>query len=202
MINYKRKIRDYIGIERSILASLDVESINDVVNLFEAKRQSGNTVFVFGNGGSGATASHLQNDLNKGVSEYCAQKFNVICLNDNIPTVLAIANDIGYEEIFRFQLQGHVKKGDIVLAISGSGNSKNVINAVQYAKMNGAIIIGMTGFDGGRLMKLSDINLHVPINNMQVTEDLHLVLNHIIMYILLQEHTISKDNGKREHDNE
>ena len=97
---------------------------------------------------------------------------------------MAIANDINYDEVFRFQLKGCINEGDIVIAISGSGNSTNVIKAVQYAQSQGAHIIGLTGFDGGILDILADTKLHVPINNMQITEDAHLMLNHLLVSIL------------------
>ena len=104
-------------------------------------------------------------------------------MNDNIATVMAIANDIGYEEVFRFQLQGNLEPGDILIAISGSGNSENIINAVEYAKQQGNQVIGLTGFDGGRLKKLSDISLHVPVMSMQVTEDIHMIFDHLMMSV-------------------
>ena len=94
---------------------------------------------------------------------------------------MAIANDIGYEEVFRFQLRGNLEPNDILVAISGSGNSKNVINAVEYAKEQGNKIIGLTGYSGGKLKKLADISLHVPVNSMQVTEDIHMVFDHLMM---------------------
>lgn len=99
---------------------------------------------------------------------------------------MAVANDIGFEEVFRFQLNGVIEPGDVVIAISGSGNSKNVINAVEYAKKCGNKVIGLTGYNGGKLKELSDISLHVPINSMQVTEDVHMVFDHLMMSILYQ----------------
>lgn len=183
-MNYASDIQNYIEYEISTLKKLDIESINQALNLLEQTLENGNTVFTFGNGGSSATASHFQNDFNKGVSEHTEKKFNFLCLNDNIPTVMAVANDIGFEEIFRFQLKGHIKPGDICLAISGSGNSKNVINAVEYAKSQGLKIIGLTGYNGGRLKELSDISLHAPINSMQITEDIHMIFDHLMMSVL------------------
>ena len=133
MKDYRKEIAAYIDHEVETLRALDKDAINDALNLLLETMEKGNTVFVFGNGGSSATASHFQNDFNKGVSEHTEKKFNFLCLNDNVATVMAVANDIGFEEVFRFQLRGHIKPGDVVLAISGSGNSKNVINAVEYA---------------------------------------------------------------------
>ena len=187
MMDYKDEIRKYIAHEIETLQKLDVDAINDALNLLLETMENGNTVFVFGNGGSSATASHFQNDFNKGVSEHTEKKFNFLCLNDNVATVMAVANDIGFEEVFRFQLRGHIRPGDVVLAISGSGNSKNVINAVEYAKEEGCRIIGLTGFGGGKLKDLSDVSLHAPINSMQVTEDIHMIFDHLMMSIFYRD---------------
>ncbi len=187
MKHYQHEIAKYIEHEIETLQAMDVDAINDALNLLLETMENGNTVFVFGNGGSSSTASHFQNDFNKGVSEHTEKKFNFLCLNDNIATVMAVANDIGFEEIFRFQLRGHLKPGDVILAISGSGNSQNVINAVEYAKEQGNKVIGLTGFNGGKLMKLSDVSLHVPINSMQITEDLHMVLDHLMMSVFYRD---------------
>jgi D-sedoheptulose 7-phosphate isomerase len=186
-MDYKKEISTYLQHEIDTLRLLDVDAINEALNLLQETFENGNTVFVFGNGGSSATASHYQNDFNKGVSEHTEKKFNFLCLNDNVATVMAIANDIGFEEVFRFQLRGHLKPGDVILAISGSGNSKNVINAVEYAKEQGNRIIGLTGFGGGKLRQLSDVSLHVPINSMQITEDIHMVFDHLMMSIFYRE---------------
>ncbi len=183
MKNYVKEINTYLEHEIDTLKALDVNEINAALNLLLETFEGGNTVFVFGNGGSSATASHFQNDFNKGVSEHTEKKFNFQCLNDNVATVMAVANDIGFEEVFRFQLVGHMRPGDVVLAISGSGNSKNVLNAVEYAKSQGAKVIGLTGFGGGKLKELSDVSLHVPVNSMQITEDIHMVFDHLMMSI-------------------
>ncbi len=183
MMDYTKEINTYLKYEIETIQSLDIEAINDALNLLLETFENDHTVYIFGNGGSSATASHYQNDFNKGISEYTEKKFNFLCLNDNIATVMAVANDIGFEEVFRFQLQGHIKPGDIVMAISGSGNSQNVLNAVEYAKKQGNKVIGITGFQGGKLKNLSDISLHVPINSMQITEDIHMVFDHLMMSI-------------------
>lgn len=183
MKDYISEINTYLEHEIDTLKALDVNEINAALNLLLETFEGGNTVFVFGNGGSSATASHFQNDFNKGVSEHTEKKFNFQCLNDNVATVMAVANDIGFEEVFRFQLIGHMRPGDVVLAISGSGNSKNVLNAVEYAKSQGSKVIGLTGFGGGKLKELSDVSLHVPVNSMQITEDIHMVFDHLMMSI-------------------
>lgn len=187
MKNYVGEINAYLERESSVLQALDAEAINQALNLLLETFENGNTVFVFGNGGSSSTASHFQNDFNKGVSEYTEKKFNFLCLNDNVATVMAVANDIGFEEVFRFQLTGHMRPGDVVMAISGSGNSKNVLNAVEYAKEQGCKVIGLTGFDGGKLKGLSDVSLHAPVNSMQITEDIHMVFDHLMMSVFYRD---------------
>ncbi len=182
-MDYNELIETYLEQEIDIMKRIDVSAVNEVLNLLEAGMKREATIYVFGNGGSAATASHFQNDFNKGVSEHIDKKFRFLCLNDNIATIMAVANDIGYEEVFRFQLQGKIKKGDILMAISGSGNSPNVINAVEYGKKQGCKVVGLTGYSGGRLKELSDISLHVPINSMQITEDVHMIFNHLMMSV-------------------
>lgn len=180
-MEFQNDIRDYIACEIRTLKKLDVDAINEALNLLMETAKNHKRIYVFGNGGSSATASHFHNDFGKGVSEYVEDKFRFQCLNDNVPTVMAVANDIGFEEIFRFQLRGVIEPGDVTMAISGSGNSKNVLNAVEYAKSCGNKVIGLTGYSGGKLKELSDISLHVPINSMQVTEDIHMVFDHLMM---------------------
>ncbi len=183
MTDYTAQISAYIEKEREILSCLNVDQINAVMNLLEEKLDGENTIFVFGNGGSAATASHYQNDFNKGISEYTNKKFRFQCLNDNVATMMAIANDIGYEEIFRFQLKGRLRQGDICMGISGSGNSENVVRAAQYAKSQGNQVVGITGYHGGKLKELADYSLHVPVQSMQMTEDIHMIFDHLMMSI-------------------
>lgn len=186
MGKYTVYIKRYLELEMKILQLLDVEAINAALELLEDCLQNERNIYIFGNGGSAATASHIQNDFNKGISEHTQKKFRFQCLNDNVATMMAIANDIGYEEIFRFQLRGKLKPDDVIIALSGSGNSENVINAVTYAKEQGCTIIGLTGFDGGKLKTLSDISLHAPVQSMQVTEDIHMIFDHLMMSVFYQ----------------
>ena len=187
MKDYRTEISKYIMTEMSILGTLDVNALNAVLNLLEETLESEKMIYIMGNGGSAATASHFQNDFNKGISEYTEKKFRFLCLNDNVPTIMAIANDIGYDEIFRFQLLGKLRPGDVVIGISGSGNSKNIINAVEYAKECGNVVVGITGFGGGKLRAMADYSLHVPVNSMQITEDIHMVFDHLMMSIFYRE---------------
>jgi D-sedoheptulose 7-phosphate isomerase len=185
-MDYRNQIKDYISLEIETLMKLDVDMIDAAMQLIMEAYLNKKRIYIFGNGGSSATASHYQNDFNKGISEYVDTKFNFTCLNDNVATLMAIANDIGFGEVFRFQLINKLEEGDLIIAISGSGNSVNVINAVEYAKEQGNKIIGMTGYDGGKLKQLSDVSLHVDVMSMQVTEDVHMIFDHLIMSIFYE----------------
>jgi len=183
---YHKDITSYIEKEIAVLKSLHIDSINNVMIAINKAYESNGSIFIFGNGGSSATAAHFQNDFNKGISEQKEKKFNFICLNDNIPTITAIANDSGYEFIFEHQLKGKIKEHDLVIGISCSGNSQNVIKAVEYAKTQRVKTIGLTGYDGGKLARIVDISFNVPVDNMQITEDIHMMLDHLIMSIFMK----------------
>lgn len=184
MKDYKSDIRRYIEMEKQVLDSLSAEEINNVMNVLENGRLTGKRIFICGNGGSASTASHFESDFNKGISYEQEIKYDIECLSDNVPMMMAIANDIGYDDIFLVPLKNKLKAGDIVIGISGSGNSENVVRAFGYANEAGAETIAFTGYDGGRLKAMAKHNIHVAVNNMQITEDIHLVLNHMMMYIL------------------
>lgn len=183
-MDYKDKIKSYLDTEIETLKKLDIEEINKAMNLLEETRKNGNVVYTCGNGGSAATASHIKNDFAKGISYDLKHKYNFVSLSDNIATIMAIANDDSYDQVFYKQIENIIRPNDVLLAISGSGNSKNVIKAVEYAKSVGCKVIGMTGYSGGKLKELSDIKLHVPLDNMQVAEDIHTIFNHCMMHIL------------------
>jgi D-sedoheptulose 7-phosphate isomerase len=183
MIDFTKEIDDYYAREIKTIESLDRKELNAAMNCLLDHYEKESTIYVFGNGGSSATASHMVCDFNKGVSLNLKKKFRFVCLNDNIPSLMAVANDMSFEDVFYFQLDGKLKKEDLVLAISGSGNSHNVVKAVEYAKKVGSDIIGMTGYDGGKLAKLSTFQLHVPADDMQIAEDLHMGFDHMIMQI-------------------
>ena len=184
MTDYREKLQAYLEEEIRIIRSLDLESINKVMNILEDARISGKKIFICGNGGSAATASHFCCDFNKGVSLNLEKKYNFECLNDNVPTMMAVANDISYDEVFRYPLKCKMNPGDIFIGISGSGNSKNVVNAMEYAKSIGGTTIAIVGYSGGKLKEIADYNIHVNIDNMQITEDIHMVLDHLMMYVL------------------
>jgi D-sedoheptulose 7-phosphate isomerase len=141
-------------------------------------------VFIMGNGGSGSTASHFVCDINKGCCGDLTKKFKVMCLNDNIPTILAYANDLSYDKIFVEPLKNFLQQGDLVIGISGSGNSENVLQAVSYGKEYGAKTIGLSGFDGGKLAQIVDIPFIASVHDMQKVEDVHMIVVHMLMQYL------------------
>ena len=179
------KIKGYYEKEINIIRSIDFEEVGKAVGAIIDAYEREATIYIFGNGGSAATASHFANDFNKGISEGLDKKFCMICLCDNFATVMAIANDESYEEIFRFQLRGRLKPDDLVIGISGSGNSINVVNGIQYAKDVGAKTVGISGYTGGKLKELSDFHMHVPIEDMQITEDIHMTFDHMMYKVVL-----------------
>jgi D-sedoheptulose 7-phosphate isomerase len=191
-------ITDYISGVRGVLDDLPLTTIREIVGLLHYARMHRWQVFVLGNGGSAATASHFACDLGKGTIMSHAPRVRALALTDNMPLATAWANDAGYENMFGQQLANLVRPGDVVIAISASGNSANVLNAVQIARDMGAITVGMTGFDGGQLKGLVDISLVVCSSNMQHIEDAHLVIEHMICSTLLQtpcENTEPKPRG-------
>ena len=176
-------ISEYLEMEKKTIESLNREELLSVVNTFLDVYEKEGTIYVFGNGGSASTASHMANDYNKGLNEFLDKKFRFVCLNDNVATLMSIANDISYEEVFRMQLRGKLEEKDLVVGISGSGNSMNVINAISYAKEMGVKTVGLCGYEGGKLKALSDVVLHVKLSNMRIVEDIHLIFNHLLMYV-------------------
>lgn len=166
------------------LSKLPAAKVAKVVGLLEEARQKGKTVFVFGNGGSAATASHFASDLSKGAICQGKPRIKAFALTDNVALLSAWANDTDYGNIFAEQLENLVESGDIVIGISCSGNSPNVLNGIKVAKVKGATTIGFIGFDGGKLKELVDIPIIVPNYNMEQVEDVHLVLEHVITICL------------------
>ena len=185
-MDYQNHIGAYFEKLIDTIEKLDIEQINDAMREIEKAYKRQGTIYIFGNGGSAATASHIVCDFNKGISDQKEKKFNVVCLNDNIPTITAIANDIGYEEVFRYQLQSKLKENDLVIAISGSGNSQNILLAAEYAKSKGIPIVALCGYDGGKLKQIANYCMHVNINDMQITEDIHMIFDHMMMRIFCE----------------
>ena len=182
-MDFKNAIKEYYEREIECIKRFNLDEMNDAMNAIYETYKNGGTIYVCGNGGSASTASHMQNDFNKGISEYVDKKFNFYCLNDNVSTMMAVANDIGYEEVFRFPLLNKITPNDLFIGISGSGNSKNVLNAAEYAHECGAKVLGMTGYTGGKLKEMADYIMHVDEMDMQIAEDLHMTFDHMMMKI-------------------
>lgn len=199
-MDFKNAIQEYYEREIECIKRFNLDEINEAMNVILDTYTKGGTIYVCGNGGSASTASHMQNDFNKGISEYTDKKFRFYCLNDNVSTMMAVANDIGYEEIFRFPLVNNITSNDLLIGISGSGNSKNVLNAAEYAKEKGAKVIGITGYSGGKLKEMADYRMHVDENDMQIAEDLHMTFDHMMMKIFYNYLTKNEITGKNIND--
>jgi D-sedoheptulose 7-phosphate isomerase len=165
---------------------LDLDVVAKIANVLEAAERRGKQVFVVGNGGSAATASHIATDWTKTAERSGKPLLRCMSLTDNVAFMTAIANDLGYDEVFSRQLESYLRRGDVVVLISGSGNSPNVVNAARFAKKKGAVTIGMTGFAGGKLRRLADICLHVDSDQYGVIEDLHMAAGSILAFYLKQ----------------
>ncbi|HEY3298546.1 MAG TPA: SIS domain-containing protein [Armatimonadota bacterium] len=181
------KVRDYLAQTAEVLVNAPVEDLRKAAELMVDAYRSGKQVFIMGNGGSAATASHLACDMQKTIGHLNAKKFRVMALTDNIPIMTAWANDVDYANVFVSQLDTWVEPGDLVIGISGSGNSPNVIAAMGLANEKGAVTVGMSGFDGGWLARIAQHNVIVPSENMQQIEDAHMVFAHLIFRYLLEE---------------
>jgi D-sedoheptulose 7-phosphate isomerase len=167
----------------AVLRQVDPQEVQQLVTLLDEAYRKDRFVFFAGNGGSGANASHMCEDLGKGtLTDFENQKrLKVLSLTDNTPYIMAWANDTSYDRIFVEQLKNLAQPGSLLVGISGSGNSPNVLQAVEYANAHGMTTVGMTGYDGGRLGKLARHRLHVPSFNMGVVEAVHGVIFHYIL---------------------
>jgi D-sedoheptulose 7-phosphate isomerase len=180
--------KSYITELKTVLDRLSLAEVERVVQAFDAAHATGKQIFVIGNGGSAATASHMMNDLNKGTLGHNPDKegssgwkrFRVIALTDNVSLMTAWANDAEYNSIFAEPLKNLANAGDLLVAISASGNSPNIIAAVETAKQLGVKVVGLAGFGGGKLAKLADVAVVVPSNDYGAVEDVHMILDHII----------------------
>jgi D-sedoheptulose 7-phosphate isomerase len=170
----------------STIGSVDVDKVAQAIELFKEARGAGRTIFVAGNGGSAATASHFVCDMVKGASLGKPSRFRIQALHDNFPTLSAYSNDLSYADAIVEQLKNFAQAGDVYMAISGSGNSPNVVRAMEYANSIGCRTLSLTGRDGGRLGALSQLNLHVPEPHMGRIEDAHHIICHMICYFFME----------------
>lgn len=165
---------------------LDLDAVSKIAKALEKAEKKGSQVFVLGNGGSAATASHIATDWAKTAERSGKKLLRCMSLTDNVPFMTAIANDLGYDEVFVRQLKSFLRRGDVVVIISGSGNSPSVVKAARFAKKKGAFVIGMTGFSGGALRRLSDVCLHIDTDQYGVIEDLHMAAGSMLAFYLKQ----------------
>jgi D-sedoheptulose 7-phosphate isomerase len=196
MENFRKQfVRDYLKEIHTLLTIMEqdlVIKMDDIASILLKARSERKTIFIMGNGGSASTASHFVSDLSKGTIVPGFPRFKAVALTDNIPTMLAWANDASYDDIFVEQLKNLMEPGDIIIGISGSGNSANVVNAIKYANDTGGITIGISGYDGGVLLKSAKVNIHAPSHYMQRVEDIHLLLEHLLTSLIREEQQSQK----------
>jgi D-sedoheptulose 7-phosphate isomerase len=164
------------------LNGLDLTQVDQAIAWLSEARDQGRTIFMTGNGGSAASASHFVCDMLKGASFQRDKRFRILSLHDNMPTLTAYSNDVDYHDAALEQLKNFAQPGDVVIAISGSGNSPNVLRAIEYGNANGLKTIGLTGRDGGKLGALVQLQIHTPEPHMGRIEDAHMIALHMICY--------------------
>lgn len=176
-----------------LVSKIDDEKLIKIINVLEKGRRNNKRIFICGNGGSATTANHFVCDFGKNAVKGDTGRIKIISLCDNLATITAYGNDFGYETIFEERLKNLMEDGDILIAISASGNSKNILNGVNYAKKRNGYVISMTGFDGGKLKGLSDININIDSDIIEQVEDVHLMLEHMIVYYYKNTHITEID---------
>ena len=181
-------ISRYLAAHRQLTQVLDAQAFQAGIDLIRTTFERGNQIITCGNGGSALAASHYITDWNKPISAATGKKFRGISLADNIGLVTAFANDLAYDEIFTGQLKAILDTNDLVIAISGSGNSANVVRAVEYANASGADTLAVVGYDGGALKRVARHSVWVPSFDMQLCEDVHLMFGHMVMKALCGSH--------------
>ena len=178
--------KEYLKQLKEKIEDLDNKKLNTIIQVILHAYKNDKQIFIFGNGGSASTSSHFANDLAKGTvkdfNDKNEKRFKVISLSDNIPLLTAYANDLSYNDIFSEQLANFVNEGDVVIGISASGNSMNVIKGIQLAKQKKAVTVGLCGFSGGELKEEVDYYIHVKSNHYGIVEDMHHVVMHIVSY--------------------
>jgi D-sedoheptulose 7-phosphate isomerase len=177
-------VERYLGEIEEAVKQIDRNAVRAVVDALYACYRRGGTTYIIGNGGSASTASHMMNDLTKCTIVDGQPRFRAMAFTDNVPVMTAFANDLSYEDIFTEPLRAHLDARDVVLALSGSGNSPNVLRAIAYAKEHGALTIGLCGDTGGKLATISDVAVKIPAARIGQQEDGHLILNHAIALAL------------------
>ena len=184
MVSKKKIVEDYLKGLRSCLDEISRQDIEGIVDIIFTAYEKGKQVFIMGNGGSATTACHFARDLQMLTAKEGKHRVKAFSLTDNIAMVTSLANDIDYSSIFKEQLVGRVGEGDVVIGISASGNSLNVLRAVEFARSQGAVAVGLIGFGGGKLRELTHKCIVLSSKDYGQVEDVHLVLDHIISYLV------------------
>jgi D-sedoheptulose 7-phosphate isomerase len=172
---------------QSALETIDLEKVSQAIEILSEAREQRRHIFTCGNGGSASTASHFATDMVKGASFGRESRFRILALTDSLPTLTAYSNDVSYECVFLEQLKNFAEPGDVLIAISGSGNSPNVLRAMEYANTIGCRTIALTGRDGGRLGRMAQLNIQVSHPHMGRIEDGHMVIMHMIGYYFMEQ---------------
>lgn len=179
-------VKNYIEQHNAVVSNLDCTEIENAINLIKDKVKEGRRVAVCGNGGSAVAASHFVTDWNKMVYSHTNVRFNGICLSDNVGLVTAYSNDLSYNDVFSEQVKNLLTKGDLLITLSGSGNSENVVKATQVANSMGVTTLAICGYDGGKLKKVSSNYVWIRSFDMQLCEDVQTVFGHMVMKSLCQ----------------
>lgn len=187
MTNHEKTIKLYFTALKTVINDFPLDDLQQFLSVIEAAREKEATIFICGNGGSWATAAHMVCDFSKNTRMPGVKRMKVIGLGDNIPSLTAYANDEGYERVFSEPLISLIGPDDVLIVISGSGNSPNVLRAVEAANERGSITLGLTGFQGGKLISMVDHCLIIPSDSMEVIEDFHMIVDHILTICLRQE---------------
>ena len=185
---------NYIQLVKQTLDKLNLEELELVKNALVKAKNSAKSIYIFGNGGSGGTASHIAGDFVKGASYKEDKKFRFICLNDNFSAIGAISNDISFDDIFSEQIKNFANQGDLVIGLSGSGNSVNIVKALEQAKSQGANTIAFSGYSGGKIKEIANLSVHIPVNDMEIAEDFHLMAFHMIKQSIIKDTSRSLDD--------
>ncbi len=181
MLTSNELINDYSTRLQSVLATSDWSGVNTLASDMLACWKDGHRVFLCGNGGSAGNAIHLANDFLYGIAKTTGGGLKVMALSANAAVLTCLANDVGYEHIFSEQLAVQAQKGDLLIALSGSGNSSNIVRAIEQAKQMGVKSFALLGYSGGKCKALADVPIHFPVNDMQIAEDLQLIVGHMLM---------------------
>lgn len=186
-------IESYLTRLHAAVEALPRERLAELGEILYRTYRNGQQVFTLGNGGSASTASHMAADLAKNTISANMRRFRIVSLNDNQALLTALANDLGYQNVFSEQLKNLIRAGDLLIALSGSGNSPNVINAIRYAQRQCAEVVAILGFEGGEAARLADLSVVVPSDHYGIVEDTHLIINHILVDYF--RHRLANDHG-------